>query len=47
MTITNPAEDLKLGVSYRQILKLALPISFALLVPQFNYLVNSIFLSTK
>lgn len=45
MTVTNPPEDLKLGVSYRQILKLALPISFALLVPQFNYLVNSIFLS--
>lgn len=45
MIVTNPEEDLKLGVSYRQILKLALPISFALLVPQFNYLVNSIFLS--
>ena len=45
MTVTNPEVDLKLGVSYRQILKLALPISFALLVPQFNYLVNSIFLS--
>ena len=45
MTATKPAADLKLSVSYRQILKLALPISFALLVPQFNYLVNSIFLS--
>jgi MATE family multidrug resistance protein len=45
MTITQRESDLKLGVSYRQILKLALPISFALLVPQFNYLVNSIFLS--
>jgi len=45
MTFTQREADLKLGVSYRQILTLALPISFALLVPQFNYLVNSIFLS--
>ena len=37
--------DLKLQTSDRQILTLAVPISFALLVPQFNYLVNSIFLS--
>jgi len=37
--------DLKLRTSNRQILTLAVPISFALLVPQFNYLVNSIFLS--
>lgn len=37
--------DLKLQTSDRQILSLAVPISFALLVPQFNYLVNSIFLS--
>jgi putative MATE family efflux protein len=37
--------NLKLDISYRQILTLSLPISFALLVPQFNYLVNSFFLA--
>ncbi|MBM3444540.1 MAG: MATE family efflux transporter [Bacteroidetes bacterium] len=37
--------DLKLDISYRQILTMALPISFAILVPQFNFLINSIFLS--
>lgn len=37
--------DLKVQTSDRQILTLAVPIGFALLVPQFNYLVNSIFLS--
>jgi putative MATE family efflux protein len=36
---------LKLETTYRQILGLALPISFAMLVPQFNFLVNSLFLS--
>ena len=36
---------LRLNTSNRQILSIALPISFALLVPQFNYLVNSFFLS--
>jgi putative MATE family efflux protein len=36
---------LRLTTSNRQILSIALPISFALLVPQFNYLVNSFFLS--
>lgn len=38
-------QDLKLQTTNRQILTLAVPIGFALLVPQFNYLVNSIFLS--
>jgi len=38
-------EQLKLDSSYRQILQMALPISFAILVPQFNFLINSIFLS--
>lgn len=37
--------DLKLEISNRQILSMALPISFAILVPQFNYLINSIFLA--
>lgn len=38
-------EQLKLNTSYGQILQMALPISFAILVPQFNFLINSIFLS--
>ncbi len=37
--------DLKLGITYRQILQMSLPISFAILVPQFNFLVNSLFLA--
>lgn len=41
----NGNEDLRLQTTDRQILKLAGPIGFALLVPQFNYLVNSLFLS--
>src|SRR4030095_4322721 len=36
--------DLRLNVNIRQILKLALPISFALLVPQINFITNNIFL---
>jgi len=39
------SSDLKLGTSYRQILEISLPISFAILVPQFNYLINSFFLA--
>lgn len=35
---------LQLTVSYRQILKIALPIGFALMVPQFNFIINNIFL---
>lgn len=38
-------DQLKLNTSYSQILRMALPISFAILVPQFNFLINSIFLS--
>ena len=38
-------EQLKLNANYTQILQMALPISFAILVPQFNFLINSIFLS--
>lgn len=45
----NPAftmsESLKLDVTYKQILQMSLPISFAILVPQFNFLINSFFLS--
>src|SRR5688572_3740639 len=36
--------SLQLEVSYRQILKIALPISLALLVPQLNFITNNIFL---
>lgn len=36
--------QLQLDVSYRQIWKMAVPISFALLVPQFNFIINNIFL---
>lgn len=38
------AHALQVGTSYRQILKIALPISLALLVPQLNFVINSIFL---
>src|SRR5687767_1587686 len=36
--------SLQLGISYRQILKIALPISLAMLVPQINFITNNIFL---
>jgi multidrug resistance protein, MATE family len=36
--------DLQVDISNRQILKIALPISFALLVPQINFITNNIFL---
>lgn len=36
--------DLRVGTSNRQILKIAMPISLALLVPQLNFITNNIFL---
>jgi MATE family multidrug resistance protein len=45
MATSDKTGTLRLAATNRQILSLALPISFALLVPQFNYLVNSLFLS--
>jgi multidrug resistance protein, MATE family len=36
--------ELKVDTGYRQILKMALPISLALLVPQINFITNNIFL---
>ncbi|MFT3933395.1 MAG: MATE family efflux transporter [Chitinophagaceae bacterium] len=36
--------NLKVNISYRQILSIALPISLAMLVPQLNYIINNIFL---
>ena len=37
-------ESLRVGISYRQIWKIALPIALALLVPQLNLIINNIFL---
>ncbi len=36
--------SLQVEASYRQIIKLALPISFAMLIPQFNFITTNIFL---
>ena|SRR5437867_6765386 len=41
MATTN---SLQVETSYRQIIKLALPISFAILIPQFNFITTNIFL---
>jgi multidrug resistance protein, MATE family len=38
------SNNLKVGINYRQILSIALPITFAILIPQLNMLINSIFL---
>ena len=38
------AENLQVGTSNRQILKIALPISLALMVPQLNLIINNVFL---
>ena len=37
-------KDLKVKVTYQQILSIALPITLAILIPQINLLTNSIFL---
>jgi multidrug resistance protein, MATE family len=37
-------KDLRVEASYKQILRSALPISFAILIPQINYVINNIFL---
>jgi len=44
MAIAAPHHQLQVGISNRQILKIALPISLAILVPQFNFITNNIFL---
>src|SRR5262245_6126488 len=36
--------ELRLDTGYRQILKLAMPISLAMVVPQINFITNNIFL---
>src|SRR6185436_19260383 len=45
MTSSSIHSDLQLEVSNRQVLKIALPITLALLVPQINFITNNIFLS--
>ncbi len=37
--------DLQLNISYKQIFKIAIPISFAILIPQLNFIINTVFLS--
>lgn len=44
MNIIDSPENLQVSITNRQILKIALPISFALLVPQINFITNNIFL---
>jgi putative MATE family efflux protein len=38
------SEKLQVDITYKQILKIALPIGLALLVPQFNFIINNVFL---
>ena len=40
-----PNSDLRLEISNKQVLKIALPITLALLVPQINFVANTVFLS--
>src|SRR6185436_6549328 len=44
MAATTPNTDLQVDVSNRQILKIALPISLAMLVPQINFVTNNVFI---
>lgn len=44
MANTAPIQNLQVGVSNRQILRIAAPISLAMLVPQFNFIINNVFL---
>lgn len=44
MANITPTTDLRVVISNRQILKIALPISFAIFVPQINFVTNTIFL---
>ncbi len=44
MSSAAPASDLRLTTSNRQILSIALPISFSIFVPQINFITNNIFL---
>ena len=44
MAIPESHNNLQVGISNRQIIKIALPISLAILVPQVNFITNNIFL---
>src|SRR5688572_702374 len=44
MSFASSGDNLQVSITNRQILKIALPISFALLVPQINFITNNIFL---
>jgi len=44
MSLPSDGNDLKVEVSYKAVLRLALPISFAILIPQLNFITNTIFL---
>jgi multidrug resistance protein, MATE family len=44
MESASSIKDLKVQVTYKQIISIALPITFAILIPQINMLTNSIFL---
>jgi MATE family multidrug resistance protein len=44
MDLTNNTKTYKVGTTNRDILKMALPISLAILVPQINFITNNIFL---
>ena len=44
MEAMNRDKSLQISISNRQILQIALPISLAILVPQFNFITNNIFL---
>ncbi len=45
MSLASAPSELQVTNSYRQIWKLALPISFAIFIPQINFFINTIFLS--
>lgn len=45
MAANSTIPDLRLQTSNRQILRIALPISLALLVPQINFVINNVFVS--
>lgn len=44
MSTSSYSPDLQLDISTRQIMKLTIPISFAILIPQINFITNNIFL---
>lgn len=44
MSAASEGNELRIDISYASILRLALPISFAILIPQLNFITNTIFL---